>query len=410
MKAMGSIPADYRAEDGELLIAGRKASDIAAEAGETPLFVYDLAIIRARIGRLRAAMPARLSIHYAMKANPFAPLVRAMTSLADGIDVASGGEMRIALDAGASSEAISFAGPGKRDAEIEDAIGAGVTLNSESAGEVDRAIAIGARIGKRPRLAIRINPDFEVRGSGMRMGGRPTAFGVDAAEVPALARRIIDSGADWRGFHIYGGSQALDPDALIEAQSATIALAGRLADEIGVAPLHINLGGGFGIPYFPKETPLDVERIGEALAREFDALPEILSETAFAIELGRWLTGEAGVYLTRIVDRKQSHGETFLVTDGGLHHQLAASGNFGTVVRRNYPLAIANRFDAEPEEVATVVGCLCTPLDRLGEKLHLPKAAPGDIVAVFMAGAYGASASPSAFLGHGPAHEILLGE
>ena len=118
--------------------------------------------------------------------------------------------------------------------------------------------------------------------------------------------------------------------------------------------------------------------------------------------------GEAGVYLTRIVDRKESYGETYLVTDGGLHHQLAASGNFGTVVRRNYPVAIASRFDVQPEEEANVVGCLCPPLDRLADKAHLPRAEVGDLIAVFCAGAYGASASPSAFLGQGPAAEMLV--
>lgn len=408
MKPMGTIPADYTGEDGALVIGGRKVEQLVEMGESTPLFVYDLAIVRSRLAQLRAAMPARLSIHYAMKANPFAPLVRAMTSLVDGIDVASGGEMALALQSGMEAARMSFAGPGKRDRELAAAIEAEVTLNCESAGEVARALAIGERSGNRPRLAIRINPDFELRGSGMRMGGRPTAFGVDAADVPALARRIIDAGAEWRGFHVYGGSQALDAEALIEAQSATIVLVARLAEEIGAVPSHINLGGGFGIPYFPNEVPLDVERIGSALEGCFDALPPILQSSAFAIELGRWLVGEAGVYLARIIDRKQSHGETFLVTDGGLHHQLAASGNFGTVVRRNYPIAVATRFGAPVEETATVVGCLCTPLDRLGDQIGLPRADVGDIIAVFMAGAYGASASPSAFLGHGPAREILL--
>lgn len=409
MKPMGSIPADYRGDDGELVIGGQRVSEIVEAAGDTPLFVYDLSIIEARINRLRTAMPAGLLIHYAMKANPFPPLLTAMAARVDGVDVASQGEMRLALEAGAAPGLISFAGPGKRDREIEAAIGHGITLNCESANEVERALGIAGRLGVKPRLAIRINPDFELRGSGMRMGGRPTAFGVDVADVPALVLHMISEGADWRGFHIFGGSQALDPDALIEAQAATIELCARLATEIGMAPPLVNLGGGFGIPYFPGEAPLDVERIGVALAQALESHAHLLGDTEFAIELGRWLVGEAGVYLTRIIDRKRSHGETFLVTDGGLHHQLAASGNFGTVVRRNYPIAIANRFGADADETVTVVGCLCTPLDRLGDHVGLPMAGPGDIIAVFMAGAYGASASPSAFLGHGPAQEILLG-
>ena len=219
---------------------------------------------------------------------------------------------------------------------------------------------------------------------------------------------MIDAGAEWRGLHVYAGSQALDAQAVIEAQANTLDCAVRLTRAIGEPLPHLNMGGGFGIPYFAKDTPLDIDAVGRALSKRLADLPGELAGTELAIELGRYLVGEAGVYLTRVLDRKESHGSVFLVTDGGLHHQLAASGNFGTVVRRNYPLAVATRFVAEPEEVVDVVGCLCTPLDRLGDQVHLPKAEPGDLVAVFCAGAYGATASPAAFLGHGPAGEILV--
>ena len=240
------------------------------------------------------------------------------------------------------------------------------------------------------------------------MGGGAKQFGVDAERVPALARLVIESGAEWRGFHIFAGSQALDPAALIETQSQTLALAARLADESGAVLPHCNLGGGFGIPYFPGDQALNIGAIGVALGEHFSQLPDSLRETQFCIELGRYLVGEAGVYLTRIVDRKVSHGDTFLIVDGGLHHQLAASGNFGTVVRRNYPVAIASRFDDPAGDLASIVGCLCTPLDRLADKAAFPHAEVGDLVAVFCAGAYGASASPAQFLGQGPAKEMLV--
>jgi diaminopimelate decarboxylase len=261
----------------------------------------------------------------------------------------------------------------------------------------------------RPRLAVRVNPDFELRGSGMRMGGGARPFGVDAERVPALVRRIIAEGADWRGFHIFAGSQALAADALIEAQRATLALAARLAEEVGEAPPLLNLGGGFGIPYFAGEQPLDVERIGESLLNALQKRADILADTQLAIELGRWLVGEAGIYLTRILDRKMSQGKLFLVTDGGMHHQLAASGNFGQVVRRNFPVAIANRLGEAGVEEASIVGCLCTPLDRLADDVMTPRAQVGDLVAVFLAGAYGLTASPQAFLGHEPAREMVVG-
>ena len=408
MKPTGPIPPGFEAMDGALAIGSVKLTDVAAQAGETPLFVYSRALLSEKFTRLRAAMPQQLAIHYAMKANPFHDVLVYMNGLVDGLDIASGGELELALAAGVDPARISFAGPGKRDRELEAAIAHGVTLNCESEGEAERALAIAQRLGKPLKIAIRVNPSFDLKGSGMKMGGGAKQFGIDEQRVPVLVRRLIDAGADWRGFHIYAGSQALKAEALIDAQRQTIALAARLAEEAGASPPHINLGGGYGIPYFPGDVAVDVEAVGAALQDELNGLPDILADTHFAIELGRYLVGEAGVYLTRIVDRKQSHGETFLITDGGLHHQLAASGNFGTVIRRNYPVAIANRFDAPADEVQNVVGCLCTPLDRLSDSAMLPHAEVGDLIAIFCAGAYGASASPASFLGQGPATEILI--
>lgn len=408
MKPLGPIPADFKVLDGELAIGGKRASELVEEAGETPLFVYSSEVIRSRIAGLREEFPEQVSIHYAVKANPYGPLLELLSGLVDGFDVASAGELHLVLSIGGDPARVSFAGPGKRDAEIGAAIAEGVTLNIESDGEADRALAIAERLGVTPRLAIRVNPTFELRGSGMKMGGGAKPFGVDEDLVAPLARKIISSGAEWRGLHVFAGSQALDASAVIEAQRHTIDLAARLANEIGETLPALNLGGGFGIPYFAGDEALDIATVGAALGEKLAKLPQALENTQFSLELGRYLVGEAGVYLTRIIDRKQSHGKTFLVTDGGLHHQLAASGNFGTVVRRNYPLAIANRFDSAPEEEANVVGCLCTPLDRLADEAQLPRAEIGDLVAVFCAGAYGASASPSAFLGHGPARELLV--
>lgn len=408
-KPMGPIPAGFAAaDDGMLLIGGRRADALVEEAGDTPLFVYDLGLVSQRIARFRAVFDG-IDLHYAMKANSYTPILEHLLQHVDGVDLASGGELKTALDAGAAPETMSFAGPGKRDGELEAAITAGVTLNCESEGEVERALAIGERIGATPRLAVRVNPDFEIKGSGMRMGGGARPFGVDAERVPALVRRILDAHAEWRGFHIFAGSQALSHAALIEAQRASVALAGELAEQVGATPPLVNLGGGFGIPYVHGETELEIEPIGDALRAELARRPAILADSRFAIELGRWLVGECGVYLTRIVDRKVSHGKTFLVTDGGMHHQLAASGNFGQVIRRNYPVAIANRFAGEPEEEVTIVGCLCTPLDRLADDVMMPRADVGDLVAVFLAGAYGLSASPQAFLSQQPAREMVIG-
>ncbi|XUU60097.1 pyridoxal-dependent decarboxylase, exosortase A system-associated [Erythrobacter sp. HA6-11] len=407
-KALGPIPAGFVAIDGELAIAGQKASELVTEAGRTPLFVYSRGRLDARVAALHDALPERIGLNYAVKANPYAPVVRHMEPLVDGFDIASSGELALLEELGIDMARVSFAGPGKRDDELEAAVRAGVTLNCESEGEAERTLAIGERLGITPRMAIRVNPDFELKGSGMKMGGGAKPFGLDADRVLALAKRLMEAGVEWRGLHIFTGSQALGAEAVIEAQANVLELAARLSEDIGAPLPKLNMGGGFGIPYFPGDEPLDLDAVASALAERVANLPSILADTELCLELGRYLVGEAGVYLTRIVDRKESHGVTYLVTDGGLHHQLAASGNFGTVVRRNYPVAIASRFDAEPEEIANVVGCLCTPLDRLADKAELPRAEVGDIVAVFCAGAYGATASPANFLGHGPAEEMLV--
>jgi diaminopimelate decarboxylase len=409
VKPLGPIPPGFVGSGGGLSIGGHDAEGLVARAGDTPAFVYALDHVAQRVAALRAALPAEIDLHYAVKANPLADVLRYLDKLVDGFDVASAGEWRRLSDLGVGGERISFAGPGKRDNELAAAIAAGVTLNCESEGEVDRALRQAGRLGIAPLLAIRVNPPFDLKGSGMKMGGGARPFGVDAERVPALARRIIAYGAEWRGLHIFAGSQSLDSAAIIAAQSATIALAGELADAIGAPPPVCNLGGGFGIPYFAGDSAIDLSAIGAALGEALVGRAAILSETRFCLELGRYIVGEAGVYLTRVIDRKESHGATFLVVDGGMHHQLAASGNFGTVVRRNYPVAVAEKLVLPDEEEVSIVGCLCTPLDRLADNALLPRADVGDLIAVFCAGAYGATASPAAFLGHSAAREIVVG-
>ncbi len=406
MKPMGPVPPGFRADAGViLLIGGRAADELVAEAGGTPLFVYDTRLVGSQIDLFRSVMPAGVALHYAVKANSYGPLLEWIASKVDGFDVASAGELGRVAHLGPPT---SFAGPGKTDQQLETALRAGVTINVESEGEAERALQIASGMSRPPKLAVRVNPPFALKGAGMKMGGLASQFGVDHDRAPALIRRLIDAGADWRGLHIFAGSQALHADALIEAQRATINLAGDIARLAEATPPEVNLGGGFGIPYFPGDRRLDVGAVGKALAKSLAERPEILSGTQFALELGRWLVGEAGVYLTRIVDRKESGGRTFLVTDGGLHHMLAASGNFGQLLRRNYPVAIANRFGVEAMEEVTITGCLCTPLDLLADDVALPRAEPGDLVAIFCAGAYGLSASPQAFLSQPAAREILV--
>jgi len=393
---------------GELTIGGLPLTRLAARIGRTPFYAYDRALLAARVAELRHALPAGIKLHYAMKANPMPAVVAHMARLVDGIDVASAGELKVALDAGADPQEVSFAGPGKQDAELVQAVAAGILVNVESFREVPVLVEASARLGLPARVAVRVNPDFELKSSGMKMGGGPKQFGIDAEEVPNLLAEIGRAGLAFEGFHLFAGSQNLKAEAIIDAQRKSFDLAVRLAEHAPAPVKFLNLGGGFGIPYFPGEQRLDLAPIGDNLATLQAAARERMPQAEIVIELGRYLVGEAGVYVSRIVDRKVSRGHVYLVTDGGLHQHLAASGNFGQVIRKNYPAAIGNRMDASQQESVSVVGPLCTPLDLLAERLPLSQAEPGDLVVIFQSGAYGASASPQGFLGHPPIVEVLV--
>ena len=395
--------------DGMLTIGGVPVERLSARVGATPFYAYDRRLLDERAASLRQAFPESVRIHYAMKANPFPALVAHMARLVDGIDVASAGELKLALDAGAHPREISFAGPGKRLPELRQAVASGILVNIESVAEIARMASVCNELGLPGRVALRVNPDFELKSSGMKMGGGPKPFGIDAEAIPEALSQVASTGLGFEGFHLFAGSQNLRADAIIEAQSKSFELAMRLA-EAAPAPLRVlNLGGGFGIPYFPGERRLDLAPIAAKLHTLAAELSSSHPDAHIVIELGRYLVGEAGVYVTRVVDRKISRGQTFLVCDGGLNHHLSASGNFGQVIRKNYPVAIANRMAAEqPTEISTVVGPLCTPLDLIADRMALPTAQPGDLVAIFQSGAYGASASPSAFLGHPAAQEVLV--
>ena len=398
----------FRSEDGELLVNGQPIGRIAARLGRTPFYVYDRSLLDARVAQLRAALPRAIKLHYAMKANPMPALVCHMARRVDGIDVASAGELLVALDAGADPREISFAGPGKTEAELHQAVAAGILINVESFRELPVLAAAQAVLGLPARVAVRVNPDFELKSSGMKMGGGPKQFGVDAEQVPELLAEIGRAGLAFEGFHLFAGSQNLKPDAIIEAQQKSFALACRLAEHAPSPVRFLNLGGGFGIPYFPGEQPLDLTPIGANLADLVEQAKTALPQAEIVIELGRYFVGEAGLYVAKVLDRKVSRGLTYLVTDGGLHHHLSASGNFGQVIRKNYPAAIANRMDASEMETVSVVGPLCTPLDLLADRMSLPAAEPGDLVAIYQSGAYGATASPQRFLGHPAVIEALV--
>ena len=398
----------FAQRDGELLVGGQKISTLAARVGQTPFYAYDRALLKQRVAALRAALPRAVKLHYAMKANPMPAVVGLMAGLVDGIDVASAGELQVALDAGADPAEISFAGPGKRDIELQQAVAAGVLVNVESERELPVLAAASQALGLPARVALRVNPDFELKGSGMKMGGGPKQFGVDTELVPGMLAWIAREGLAFEGFHLFAGSQNLRAESICEAQQKSYELALRLTADAPLPVKFLNLGGGFGIPYFPGEQRLDLAPIGANLAALVERAAREMPAAHIVIELGRYFVGEAGVYVARVVDRKVSRGQVYLVPDGGLHHHLAASGNFGQVVRKNYPVAIANRMASAHRENVSVVGPLCTPLDLLADRMELAAAQVGDLVAVFQSGAYGPTASPQRFLGHPTCMEVLV--
>jgi diaminopimelate decarboxylase len=408
MSARDSIAA-FGTIDGELAVGGMPLSRLTERVGSTPYFAYDRRLLTDRIGLLRATLPEQVNLSYAIKANPMPAVVQHVSSLVDSLDVASALEMRTALDTPMPAGRVSFAGPAKTVAELTQAVAAGITIEIESFTEADRIAAISERLGVRARTAVRVNPDFQVKGSGMRMGGGPQQFGVDAEQVPALLKLLARYDLEVIGFHVFAGSQNLRAEILCEAQRNTVALALRLAESAPDPIRYLNLGGGFGIPYFEKDATLDLNQIGDNLSELVHGpIRTGLPDARIVVELGRFIVGECGVYVTRVVDRKESRGQQFVMVDGGLHHQLAASGNFGQVIRKNYPLAIGNRMGQPGAETVTVVGCLCTPLDLLGDKVSVPAAEIDDLVVLFQAGAYGLTASPTAFLGHPAPPEILV--
>ena len=398
----------FSVQDDCLQIGGISLTRLAQRVGATPFYAYDRQKITERIALLRQHLPAEIHLHYAMKANPMPAVVQHLAGLVDGIDVASVGEMRIALDTTLSPDRISFAGPGKKEHELSCAIAAGVVLNMESEQEMELVARLGEYLGISPKVAVRVNPDFEFKSSGMKMGGGPKPFGVDAERVPDMLIRLGALGLDFVGFHIFSGSQNLNAAAIQETQAKTFQLGVRLAENAPSPVRLLNIGGGFGVPYFPGDRALNLPAIGENLQRLMPEVKRQLPDARIVIELGRYMVAEAGIYVCRVLERKLSRGQVFLVTDGGLHHHLAASGNLGQVIRKNYPVMIGNRVQGAEREIVSVVGPLCTPLDLLADQMQMARASVDDLVVVLQSGAYGLTASPAAFLSHPAPVEVLV--
>ncbi|MGZ8161905.1 MAG: pyridoxal-dependent decarboxylase, exosortase A system-associated [Methylobacter sp.] len=400
--------AQFPVKSNNLTVGGIELTRLAARVGKTPFYAYDRQLITDRLTELRRQMPDELKIHYAMKANPMPAVVQHMAGLVDGFDLASAGEMKVALDTTMSAKNISMAGPGKRPQELMQAVAAGITINIESFHELDTIASVSEQSGIQAQIAVRINPAFELKASGMKMGGGPKQFGIDEELLPDALKRIKELNLDFKGFHIYSGSQNLKAESIIEAQQKSIDLAINLSGYYPAPIKKLNIGGGYGIPYFPGETPLDTRQVGDALAKAMAKFKALNPQAEVIIELGRYLVGEAGIYVCQVLDKKISRGQIFLMVNGGLHHHLAASGNFGQVIRKNYPVAIGNKMNNPEKETVNIVGPLCTPLDILADKMELPAAEIGDLVVIYQSGAYGYTASPHQFLSQPEAEQLLV--
>jgi len=407
-KSVAHTPLNYfPVKNGRVYAAGKPVEQIVAIAGQTPLYIYDRQLISQRVASLRTILPKKIQLHYAIKANPMPAVVQHLGTLVDGLDVASQGEMLTALNSGMKASEISFAGPGKTDKELTAAIAAEIVINVESENELMRINNLGNTLSITPNIALRVNPDFELKASGMKMSGGPKQFGIDAEKLPDILAQLPELDINFAGLHIFSGSQNLKNEALIDAHNKTFALAATLLENSTLDFRFINIGGGFGIPYFPGDKPLDLQPVADNLQRLLKDYKQF-NTIDIVIELGRYLVGEAGIYVSKIVDKKESRGQNYLITDGGLHHHLSNSGNFGQVIRKNYPVLISTQKNSGETENTSIVGPLCTPLDTLADKMDLPKAEINDLVVILQSGAYGKTASPENFLGHPSVKELLV--
>ncbi len=403
-----TIDSNFVVKNNQLIIANTPLSQLSTRVGQTPFYVYIRDLVNQRMSELRQILPDGLKIHYAIKANPMPALLQHLATLIDGFDTASAREMKLALDTPINAKNISIAGPGKSSKELQQAIAAGITINIESINELFNIEKQCNIIGLQANIALRINPSFELKSAGVKMGGGSQPFGIDEEQIPLVLKTLLNMDLKFSGFHVFSGSQNLKAESIIAAQNLTFQLIERISKNCPLEIKTLNIGGGFGIPYFPGDKPLDTQCIGDALAESIRRFKQNHSQTDIIIELGRYLVGEAGLYVCQIIDKKISRGKTFLVVNGGLHHHLAATGNFGQVIRKNYPIAIGNNMISDKKERVSIVGPLCTPLDILADNIELPIANIGDFIVIFQSGAYGYTASPHQFLSQAECIEVLL--
>ncbi|MBD1390584.1 type III PLP-dependent enzyme [Neiella sp. HB171785] len=393
----------------QLMWAGESAQDWMARSEGSACYVYDMAVARRQVEQLRSQLPDSFDIFYAVKANPNPEVLSALEAVVDGVDVASIGELERAMAAGFSADQVSFAGPAKLVDEIERTLALGGHLSVESLIEMQRVISWANHNQQQVAVGVRLNPQFQLKASGMHMGGGAQPFGIDEEQFADLVALVKASPlVSISGLHIYAGSQCLQLDALVEQFRQSLLCFKRLSEEHQLTVTKLNFGGGIGVPYFPNNKPVDLVEYGQAIRSIVNEHQAFVVDKSIILELGRYIMAEAGVYLCQVTDVKSSRGQLFAMVNGGMHHHLANSGNLGQLLKKNYPIVVANKMASEAAERVTICGPLCTPLDVLARQLEVPKLDLGDIIAIFQSGAYGLTASPNQFLSHNSALEWVV--
>ncbi|MCD1627362.1 type III PLP-dependent enzyme [Seohaeicola saemankumensis] len=387
-----------------------KQLSVAVQRFGTPSYVYFSDLIDNRIASLNTNFGRWFALSYAMKCNPNPKLLNWLSSRIDYIDVSSGGEFHAAVKSGWDASRISFTGPAKTAQELEGAITAELgELVIESLREARLANSIAQSHGKVQNVLVRISPDRVPRGFGDHMAGRPSPFGIDIEEADAALHEIIAlPNLALKGLHIYSGTQSLKPAAIAENWRIFIATFRDLCETHDLKPEKLIFGAGLGIPYHPGDLPLDISEIASDIGGDLDNLQSDprFSNTKLVLELGRYLVGEAGFFVTRVVSIKESRGARIAICDGGMNAHLAASGHFGMVLRRAYNMhRLGGGTDAEKVDIA---GPLCTSIDRLGGNVMLPKLVEADLIVIHASGAYGPTASPTRFISHPDPREVWV--
>jgi diaminopimelate decarboxylase len=396
--------------NGKIYVQNFCFEEIADKYG-TPFYLYDLNVIKKKIQNIKQEFDEAIELFYAVKANSNLEILKEIHNDIDGLDISSLGEMDQSLLAGYDPGCMSFAGPGKTRLELREAIRRKIGIISvESLRELQDIRQISSSEGHRADIALRLNPRFSTKEFAIKMGGKSSQFGIDEEDVFAAIDHIHRNEAVFNliGIHVYAGTQCMDEEAIARNMDNTLEIAANLQSSFGLECRWINLGGGFGVSYYEENREINLN----ALARLINqSIKRYMASTGtrprFILELGRYLVADAGIYVTRVVSEKESRGEKYFILDGGMNHHLAASGNLGAVIRKNYLVKNLSRPQAS-SQTCNLVGPLCTPLDLMGRNVSIESPRLGDVIGIKNSGSYAFTASPLFFLGHETPMELLL--